>query len=299
MSTTEADQVSEFDAAFREVASRRSGQEPPAASEPPKEDSVEATAKPEESVEKPPEPAPKPAEPDLQKQLADALHRERSSANRISAFARQNEELRRQLSDLSDKLNKSAAPAAPQSHEPDMLDQTPDLEAAVKRRVKELIDPVMKTIDEVAKRAGAADEKATKVIEVVEPIRQTDKQRQFNETYAELDKQLGTKWREDMPSVQEWASKDPDTHKQFSSATTPIQCLRLLRNFYAEQGQAMPTPAKPEPEAPAKPASPNTERLRMATGIPSRSTVTPAMSAADEFSATFRQVVAARRARTN
>lgn len=237
---------------------------------------------------------------DIERELQDALHRERSSANRISAVMRQNNELANQLKSLQDELNKlKAAPsaaAAPASDEKDILDQSPDLRNAVAKRVEQAVAPLQQQLQDAVKRAQEAEAKATTAVQTVEPIGQREQLRQFEETWAALDKELGQGWRSDVKDAafQTWVDADPDIKRMYATARTPQQSLRVMRMFYAETGRKpaaaqAAAPAAAPAAAAAPVANPNQDRLRQAAGIPSRGASRAPVMADDDFAAGFRQ----------
>lgn len=307
----------EFDEVFKQAASQLNSKETPVENAAPNQTTTEAPAPTETAAAAPApaestpaeQPADKPAGPTLEslaKDLEAAQHRERSSANRISAFARQNEALQRQLAELQEKVNKGAAAPAAAAPAPapadDVLSKAPDLEAAVAKRVKDALDPVLKTVEEATQRAGKAEEAATRVTEVVEPIRQRAEKSTFEETWTALDKDFTGQWRADIKS-QAFADFIGSASKEIQSlhkrAVTPAECSDVLDLFYAKRGgrpQPKTTPADETAAPAATDATPNQARLRQAAGVPSRGNSRPPAPAANDFDGAFSQAFARLRA---
>ncbi len=265
-------------------------------------------APPQESAAAPaPAPEPAPAEPapesksitleELQEQLRQVQHQARSDANRVSAFQRENNRLKAMLDELNAKVGRAGAPApdpaTPAKLEEDVLTSAPDLESAVKRRVKEVTAALEDQVKDLSQRVQTVQTVAGEAREAIEPIRQSTVQKQIEETHAALDAQFTPKWRDDLrsPDFEQWLDRQPAYVKDlYATAVTPEDSASVLARFYAGRRPTQ-IAAAPAPQAPAQAAgNPQTERLRQAAGIaPRGNTRPPTGPADDDFEGHFQQ----------
>lgn len=320
MQTTTPEQAaSDFSAAFKEATAKAAPAEetlstaaPAAGSDTPANDEAAdaAAAAPAAAPAAPSDKAPAAQTPpadkpagrtieQLETELASAQHRERSNANRISAVDRQNKDLRAQLAAATKQLEDqraaqvaapapAAAPAA--QAEPDVLNQSPDLEKAIQRRVDAALAPVAQKAADAAKAAQSAAEGLTSVKTAVEPISAAEHRRAIQNTWDQLDQEFTPKWREDRssPEFQTFlANASERVQRQYQEAVTVADCAEVLDLFYARRG-GRPVKAEQTPQTPAAPVVDlNTQRLRAAAGVPSHSRARPPAPSKDDFSGAF------------
>lgn len=287
MSDQSVSEVSEFEAAFEEIAKGKTVQATPV-------DPVKPEAKPEPVAK--PEPAPaapeakaEPTIEELQAQVRDALHRERSSANRISSFTRANEDLKARIAEMESKLAQAKPPApAAAPEEADMLDEAPDLRAAIERRVSSAVTPLRDELTQTKVELEAAKRAAAELRQVAEPLGRKAQQDTFEATWKALDEQFTPQWREDLRSEKfsGWLAEQPVQIKDlYDKAVSARDSAVVVRQFYLDNG-GIPTK---QPEPTSGPASkPNQERLRQASGISSRNSMArPSGPAEDDFEGNF------------
>lgn len=310
--TTQSTSEDDFGAAFKEAMAPKDAPtaevSAPAPAPTDKPAPAAAAPAPEEQKTQTPDeaagskPAAIPAE--VQRLLDEAQHRERSASNRISAFATKNSELERKLAELQETVTKlqaatAAQPAAPAPVENDVLTQAPDLEAAVNKRLKALVDPLVKKAEEADKRAAAAEEQVTRVSAVVEPISRTAQKKAFEDTWAQLDGDFTPQWRDDIKSqaFSDFIAKaSKEVQALHARAVAPAECADVLDLFYARRGGRPQPKSTAADTAQAEPAAtPNRDRLRAAAGVQSRSSARIPDPAANDFDGAFRQAFASMR----
>lgn len=247
-------------------------------------------------------PAPAPAAPaqpptveELQTKLKETEHRERSSANRISEFARKSNDLERQVRELNEKLTKmSAAPAAPApaaapavADEDDVLTGAPDLDKAVQKRVDKLVAPLRDKLASAETRLQAHDDEAAAVKQTLVPISRDAHQRELQKTFTALDEGFTPAWRTEVqtPEFKEWLQARPQrTQDLYVNAMDPADCAEVLDLYYALKGGRPKPTAAPAPAPAADPQS----RLRAAVGVPpSRGAARPTTVDPEDFDGAF------------
>lgn len=285
----EADQ---FDAAFAEFS--KQPEAPPQAEAQAAPEPVAATAPPAQPAPAEPEPKSESAPPsvdELQRQVKEALHRERSSANRISAFAQENNKLQSMIAEMRQRLDaldaaKAAPAAAPATDEADVLANAPDLEAAVQKRVRAVTAGLESTVTELRKRLDQTEQVATQAKAGLDPIVAREERQQHEAVWNALDTRFSPAWREDIktPDFDGWLKEQPRQIVEiFETAKTAQDSASVLTLYYAAKGKPITAAA---PSAPA--ANPNTERLRMAAGVAPRGNQRPPSGPApDDFDGNF------------
>lgn len=225
------------------------------------------------------------------REIAEALHRERSSANRLSHFMRENTQLKDKLADVEKKVNElSAAKAAPakapadEGELDDVLAGAPDLKAAVEARIKRATASLRSELDEFKGRLTKVDEAASKAAAELQPLRERDEQAEAQRVYTELDRQF-TGWRDEVtsPAFRTWLEAQPrEVQHLYQTGRTVAQAATVLKLYRADSGAS----GKPAP-AGQDTAAANAARLKDAAGIRSKAT-TPKPDDRDSFSAGFR-----------
>jgi chromosome segregation ATPase len=277
----------EFDAAFKEAAAARIGErepEPdgaaPAAAQPESEDPPQQ--QPEAEGNKPPEVSVE----DLRKKLAEAEHRERSSANRVSAFHRKLNDAEARVKELEGRLQAASAASQPPQQDPDlkaMLEEMPELgkvvEKLVAQRVGEAIDPLQK--------------KAQTVEDSVRPAIEFAEREAIRREIAPVDEAFpgwrGLVFGEDGQLSSDWSSwlesKSPAIRAAYAQVSTAQDAIEFLQMYHRDKNLPLPG-ARAAEEQPRPAKKPD---LAKAVGIPSR----PAgaqlngMPSEDDFDANF------------
>lgn len=298
------DDQDQFDAAFAEFAVKPEASAPEAAAAPEAKTAAEpaqpAPATSEPKADATPAAAQPPAEPapsidELQRQVREALHRERSSANRISAFAKENQSLKTIVEEMQRKLEElSAAKAAPtpapapDAGLEDVLADAPDLKASVQRLISSEKDPLLKEIEKLRSELAETKGIATTVKQAVDPIVTRETQSQYEQVWKALDDKFSPSWREDIKSSDFDAFLNAGEHwkRAFNSAKTVEDSAAVLGAYYTARGiERKPAPAQ---QAPAPATAPNTERLRLAAGVAPRGNQRPPSGPApDDFEGNF------------
>lgn len=254
----------------------------------------QAEAREREEDRPPPEPAQRNGKAEeltaLQQDLSQALHRERSSSNRLSHFMRENNQLKEQVQSLQRQMDEMrAAPAAraSASMEPgedplnDVLEEAPDLKAAVERRIQREVKSLRDGLAAANSKLAEVDQTANRAAQDIEPLASREEQRQIESVYGQLDKSFDH-WRGDLrtPAFGQWLNtQTPAIQSMFQGGRTYAEAATVLRLFYAEQGASTSPP-------PARGASANQERLQRAAGIAPRA-LTKLSSKADDFEGAF------------
>lgn len=288
--------MDEFEEAFKEATADKPVELPepappaPAPAEPKEPQAPVEPKEPEATAKVEPEPAP-PTVEELQRQVQDALHRERSSAHRISAFAKENNQLAAQVADMRKKLEELAAreaappPPAPPSaddDEPDYLADAPDMRKSVEKLIEKATSDMRKQLEAANKKLEEVGAKAATVEEHFEPIRRQNEQQQYEQTFSELDKQFTPAWREEVRTERfaGWLdSQAPQIKHLYQNGVTPAESGTVLKLYFADTKTTTPPPA---------PAGNSNERLRLAAGIaPRGSSARTAEPAADDYEGAF------------
>lgn len=285
--------VDEFEEAFKEATAGQSAELPePAPAEPvpaePKEPPAELKEDPPAPVKA--EPAP-PTIEELQRQVQDALHRERSSAHRISAFAKENNQLAAQVADMRKKLEELTAareaaspqPAPSDDDEPDYLADAPDMRKSVEKLIEKATSDMRKQLEAANRKLEEVGAKAATVEEHFEPIRRQNEQQQYEQTFSALDKQFTPAWRDEVRTERfaGWLeSQAPQIQDLYHKGITPAESSTVLKLYFAD--------TKTTPPPPATAGSNSNERLRLAGGIaPRGSSARTAEPAADDYEGAF------------
>jgi hypothetical protein len=275
-----AEPLDEFESAFAQAASERAAEQATATQTPAPEPQANAEGSPAPSAPATPEASSAPAqqEPEpvsveeLKRQLDQAVHRERSSASRVSAFQKEANRLAALVKELQEaNAAKAAAPAAAPAPAPDdVLTAAPDLEQAVGRRIESALAAANKAVAEANARAEAALQAAEQARASVDPIVAQQQESARSETWRGLDERFkGYDWRSDLKTREfdEWLSDAPDAVKlMFEKGQTVKEGAAVLSLFYGATGKK---PAA-QPAANEVRANPNQERLRQAAGVSSR-----------------------------
>lgn len=296
-----AEPLDEFESAFAQAASERAAEQATATHTPDPDPQANAEGSPAPSAPATPEASSTPdgAPPqeneqvsaaELKRQLDQAIHRERSSASRVSAFQKEANRLTALVAELqAAQAAKAAAPAAAPAQAPDdVLTSAPDLDQAVGRRIESAMAAANKAVAEANARAEAAITAAEQVRASVDPIVAQQQEQSRNETWRGLDERFkGFDWRNDLKTREfdEWLSDAPDAVKlMFEKGQTVKESAAVLSLFYGATGKK---PAAPAPSNDGR-ANPNNERLRLAAGVNSRGTAKPAAGPAeDDFDGNF------------
>lgn len=230
---------------------------------------------------------------ELKRQLDQAIHRERSSAARVSAFQKEKDRLLAELKVAQDAAAKAVQAPAPATPPPqardDVLSNAPDLEQAVSLRINEAMEKANKAVAEANARAEAAISAAEELRASVDPLVNRRQEESRTETWKALDERFtGYDWRGDLKTSEfdAWLADAPDPVKQmFEKGQTVKESAAVLSLFYSATGKK---PAAPAAANEAR-ANPNQERLRQAAGIAPRGgqRQQPSGPAEDDFEGNF------------
>jgi len=290
------DSSNDFDGAFDGFAKAR----PALASADPVELNSDVPASEPAAAAEPAQPAQQPANTAsadvsegavLKRQLADMAHRERSSANRISTFARQNTELQSQVQAMQAQLlalsqPRANAPGAQDTDEPDVLDGADDLRGAVERRVERATSQLRQQLDAAVTRVGAAEAAAMQAARSVEPLMQERAQADINSVTNQLNTDFGG-WDKLMPTpaFQDWITSKPDAIQSlYRQGNTFGDTSVVLRLYAAETGHQFKAAGQPAADTRQPQAS---DSLRMAAGIRPRSAGAGVRPNSDDFEGAF------------
>lgn len=286
------DPQDDFDSAFGDISATRD-KAPELAAEPPQNTDAAPAPTAPAPVEGSAEPAPT-AQPDdpaeLRRQLEQALHRERSSASRISAFAKEANRLNALVTEL--QRVKAETPAAPVAAAPppadDVLSQAPDLAQAVDRRISEAMATANKAVSEANARADAAARAAAEARAAVDPFVEQQRKERQAQTWKGLDERFqGYDWRKDIntPEFDQWVKgSEPWVQELYDAGESVDQSATVLTLFYGATGKK----PSPPPTVPSAADNANTARLRLAAGVPPRGNARqPTAPAESDFDANF------------
>ncbi|MFN7883416.1 MAG: hypothetical protein ACK5PF_10445 [bacterium] len=243
------DQPDEFDNAFAEHSGAKHEDEPTPAVEP--SDPVVS-----ESAHAQPQPSPASDRvAELERQLAEALHRERSSANRIGERDRQANALADQVRQLQARLQelesaRATPPADKTPADPDVLDGAEDLRTAVEKRVQSGVEPLQQKLSEAERRATEAEAAARAAAEAVKPIVAERQQQQLRDLATKLDDEFeGWKVEVKEPRFQQWLqSVPPEIQQLYQRADNFDVAARVLKLYSADTGHAFKRRSDPAPQ---------------------------------------------------
>lgn len=230
---------------------------------------------------------------ELEAELAQALHRERSVAARISSndrrsndLSKANAALQQQVADLTAKLAAKGSAASAESAD-DVLARSPELQEAINRRIEAATAQLRAGKDAAEKDSGSADEAA----EVTDDQRRIFAQ-SVDDCRAFLDSRFSKQWRADVDSLEfaRWIAKQPDViQTRFATSVSPTETSDVLEAFYAagvrpraSQAQAANTNTTP----PASAGQRQQDRMKQAAGIAPRVAVEKPDSK-DDFDGAF------------
>lgn len=284
-----------------QVTAAESGAAPTAAQEP----STEQALTPEQTIA------------ELNRQIAELQHRERSVVNRLAPVDRKNRQLEAQIAELQAQLKASpaqppaAAPAAqapaPAADEvPEVLADAPELRDAIDRVVSQKTKALGDELAQTRQKLEHLQGQAAAVQQELSPLAEARHDAAVASTHQQLDALFTPQWRQDVASedYQVWKASQPAAIRALAEQAVHINdVLPVVRLYYAERGKLAPSPQPAQaPAAPAQPAG-NVTPLRRAVGIPSGAAPavrTPVAPSADDFDANFelaRQAYIARRSR--
>ena len=292
--TEDNSQDAEFEAAFAEAASQRREGKAPA--------DMKADAETESQSAEPAqaEADPPPSEVEtLKRQLADALHRERSSANRISSFARESNSLREQVAELQAEVKalRERAVAMQPEEDDDSLSDAPELKQALDRKLARVISPMQQELDATKDKLRQTQERAAQAAQAIEPLVMQAQEAEVSQIFSALDGEF-TGWREEVKSerFQQWlTSKSSAIQHLYHNGTTLGESREVLDLYRSQTGSMRSSSASKTPE---QIAAARAAQLRASAGIRSGVTSNPNQRrSGDEFGDAFEEFAAQRRAR--
>lgn len=225
---------------------------------------------------------------ELEQLLGEALHKERSNANRISTndrraneLAAENAELKKQLA----ALKTSQKPAATGGKTiDDVLSNAPELQDAVNRRIEEALasatKPMQDALDAANAKLAEVGETAVKAVNAVEPMVQRDAEKAITSVMGQLDDAFTPGWRKEVSGLdfKLWLRKQGrGVQSVYEDSTSFEDSASVLDLYYQTKGgrpqSATPAAngATPNANTNAQPAaSRQQDRLRDAAGIAPR-----------------------------
>ena len=248
----------------------------------------------------------------LRTQLAEALHRERSVANRISSvdsrsntLARENADLKREIAGL-----KSAKPqdtqVKPGQSIDDVLSKAPELQDAVNRRIDEALAartaPLQQALDAANAKLAEVGETAVQAANAVQPMVQRDAEQAVATVMTQLDQGFTPTWRQDVrtPEFAGWLNRQRKAVQDiYTNSVSFEDSASVLDLYYATKGGRPKPAASQESGKPGagnpnpKPAASGQDRLREAAGIAPRSAAVVSTNK-DDFDAAFAEAAALR-----
>lgn len=245
----------------------------------------------------------------LQRQLSDALHRERSSANRVSSFMRENNALKARVSELESEVSAlrqraQAITAQAGDDDDETFGEAPELRKAIERRVAAIVQPLQTELDETKDRLRRTHERADMAAQAIEPLVSRAQQAETEQIFGGLDAEFGASWRQEVATerFRTWLqTKSGAIQHLYNSGTTLHEAAEVLDLYRAQtgalgQGKHATTNS---PKSPEQIAQARAAQLRNSTGIRSGLTTSkPTSATGDEFGDAFEQFAAARRKRT-
>lgn len=237
----------------------------------------------------------------LKRERDEALHKWRSDSNRQSVFARENNQLKErvaaltgEVSKLKDELAAARKPASGANSggdSSDLLENAPELKAAVERRIQEALSESTRELraqlDAANAKLAEVSQTAVEAAQRVEPLLSREEQREIEQVRSELDK-LFPNWRRDLPEIARWV----DDQEPQIKAMFPGRGLRdsstVLKLFYADKGVAKSAGGGNTGST----GSTSRDRLKAAAGILPRSVSRPAVNN-DDFDGAFEEFVSA------
>lgn len=236
---------------------------------------------------------------ELERALAEALHKERSAANRISAadrrsneLQRDNEALRRQIEELRKAAPAGAAAGA--QNPDDVLAQSPELAEAVQRRIQAATVDLMARLDAATSRLNELGEATERTASQVKPVVERQAMDAITSVHHALDSRFGQKWRDDIRSVpfKAWLAQQSDAIKDiYENSVSARDTAAVLDLFYVGRGaHALPQAGSQRsvtPPAAAPRSNPNQDRLRDAAGIAPAGRGAPAAPDPNDFDSAF------------
>lgn len=238
---------------------------------------------------------------ELERALADALHRERSVAHRISAadrrsndLQRENEQLKRRIAELERAAPATAAAGA--SNPDDVLSQSPELQEAVQRRIQAATADLMSRLDAATSRLNELGEAAERTASQVKPVVERQAMDAIASVHQALDGRFGQKWRDDIRSVpfKAWLAQQSAAIKDiYENSVSARDTAAVLDLFYAGRGQHEPagvqsttTTQSAAGQAAARTTT-QQDRLREAAGIATAGRSAPTRPDPNDFDAAF------------
>lgn len=252
---------------------------------------------------------------EMESLLADALHRERSNAQRISSvdirsngLARENEALKRQVAEFQSQLrNRGAAKVEPGQSVDDALANAPELQSAVMRRIQEATAPLRDALDAANTRLGEVGEATVKAAEAIRPVVARDEMAAVREVWSGLDGEFTPAWRQDIKTsdFRLWL-KDQSAAVQglYDNSVTIKETADVLELYYAKRGgrpkagaeQRSGNSQAAKPITAAQRAAGSNERLRQASGIAPRPGGAAPRVDPEDFEGAFAEATSALRA---
>ena len=251
---------------------------------------------------------------ELESELAAALHRERSVANRISANDRranelvaENDRLKREIAGLKQQPTKQQPTKTTEGKAlSDALADVPELEAAVNRRIEEGTAALQQALDAANAKLQQLGESTEQTARAVRPVVERDAEAAIRQVWTELDGMFTPQWREDRRGIdfQRWLNNQSRTVQElYANSVDAKDCALVLDQFYNTRG-GRPKPVE-QSTGGGQRAGANTQsaqhsaadRLKQAAGIQARTGAVAVKPDPNDFDAAFAEAAAAKRNR--
>lgn len=214
---------------------------------------------------------PKTAE-ELQREIDELRHRERSASGRIGAFQKRINELESRVALRTEDVLK----ALQTGDDEGFRNTFPEIASHIDRKIQAAIQ--------------LTEQRTT---EAIKPFREEREQAFIQQQYADLES-AHPGWRQEVqtPTFKEWLTRQPEQIRSLAQSTIAADNAALL-NFYKATRPAAPAQAQSpdlQPQAGGvsqDKQSANRERLAAAAGIPSRQRAPSTNAVPDEFGAAF------------
>lgn len=237
----------------------------------------------------------------LRAQLKELEHKERSSANRVGAFMREGNQLKARAQELEREVTRLTAelatakvvkpvetPASTQALN-DVLEDAPELKAAVEGRIRTALDAATRELreklDAATNQLAEVSQTATQAAQRIEPLANREEQRSTDLVKEQLDKAFPS-WKTDIQGGDfgEWLhGQTEQVQAMFHKGRTFAEAGSVLKLFYADKG----APVIP----PAGSGAANNDAVRKAAGIAPRANVKPVVNNED-FDGAFAEFAA-------
>lgn len=235
---------------------------------------------------------------ELTRQLAEAQHRERSSANRISPLNQQNDSLRSEnaqlkarISELEKQLASAPANSGGGGDADDALSEAPDLRQAVVNLVDKQVQPLRQQLTEAQRKAQEAEQRASQVAQVVDPIVSDRQEQELQVIFGGLNQRYDGDWRAEIKQdrFKSWLSTQPQAIKDLYLNGETLNESAAVLDLYSSQTGHLKRKEAGGQASPEEIARQRNERLAKASGLKSGGGAPAVKKANDDFDSAFNE----------